>query len=691
VDLNAYLRIFRRRWQLIVLTVLVGVIAAVVATPADATKSVNYTATHRLQGQPFRLPSGENVNPSEQSLTSLAALITSRAVAEKAAAELGVQGDPSTLARGVRAVTDSKDLTITVTVTGTQRGAVITKADAFASALLKALDERSQEQKRVIVEEAQARMAQLQGELRQLDARIGTNAAGNSALVAQRAALGVEYQRQYQRVEIANSSTAAQALTSLGPATARKADGFSAPPTRTGRGLLAAGLGLPIGLALALIVERVDRRIRTKEVAEKAFGLPVLAEVPPMALSARRHDQVLTAERPASIVAEAYRNLRTSLTLMAGPRGVETGAVHHILVSSANPGEGKTTTATNLAAAFAEAGNHVLVLDCDFRHPRVGRYLGVEEGPGLSDALGGRRGTTRLSDVVVASDIPGVSVVTSGSPVVNPAELLARGHDVLQEATALADVVIFDTPPLLVINDASELLPLVDTVVLTCRSGRTTVEAAERVRDLLARLGGPVAGVVLVGSTEAPSSRGHYYYYSGDNLKDLPFWRRFGAARGARGPGRPQARKPAKRPAAPAPQRGAKPQAKGKHAGAKGRQQAEQPRRKGQQPRPANQPQPRQQAPAPAPPLAEPSRPRPAAPPAAPVGPPPAQAPRQAVPPPAPAPDAAFAPPPRGGGVTPEPTDLVPDPIALTDPDQTSVDAANPEDVSPSASPHSPR
>jgi capsular exopolysaccharide synthesis family protein len=411
---------------------------------------------------------------------------------------------------------------------------------------------------------------------------------------------------------------------------------------------------------------------------------------------------VLTAERPASIVAEAYRNLRTSLTLMAAPRGAvgnetpnERADVHVILVSSANPGEGKTTTATNLAAAYAEAGHQVLVLDCDFRHPRVGRFLGVEDGPGLSDALGAGRAAVPLSDVVVASNVPGVSVVTSGSPVVNPAELLARGHHVLQEATTLADVVIFDTPPILVINDATELLPLVDTVVLTCRSGRTTVEAAERVRDLLARLGGPVAGIVLVGSTEAPTSRGHYYYYSGDNLKDLPFWRRLGAAKGARGPRRAPARDIGARRASAAATRGAKGPAKGGQSAKKDRRprpQAQQPRAKGPgSGRPGKPGRPRQEQPAPLP--AEPPQPA-AAPPAAPVGPAPTEQPRQQAPAPQPRPDAVFAPasaPPAGGPNRPDPTELEPDPIALTDPDQMHIDAATPEDVSPSATPPSHR
>jgi capsular exopolysaccharide synthesis family protein len=693
VDLNSYLRIFRRRWSLVLLTVVVGVVAAVVATPASSAAEVDYTATHRLLLQTVKSASGENVIPNNDTVATLDALLSSRDIEQRAAAELGFTGDPAALGRRVRTITTPGELTMSVTATDPDRAQAAAIADAFANSLIKVLEERAQEQQRTIIERAQTRMSELQVELRQLDQRIGTNVAGNSALVAQRAALALEYQRQHQNLEVAEASRNQSGLTSLGTATAKKAGGFVAPRSRAGRGLVAAALGLPIGLALALVVERVDRRIRTKEMAEKAFGLPVLAEVPPMGLAARRHDQVITADQPSSIVAEAYRNLRTSLTLMSTPRGGapagvgDDGGVHVILVSSANPGEGKTTTATNLAAAYAEAGEQVLVLDCDFRHPRVGAYLGVEEGPGLSDALGATR-STRLADVVVASQIPGVNVITSGTPVPNPAELFARGHHVLQEATRLADVVIFDTPPILVINDASELLPLVDTVVLTCRSGRTTVDAAERTGELLARLGGPVAGVVLVGSTEAPSSRGHYYYYGTGN-KNVPFWRRFGGARGPRG--RPPAR--GARPPAAAP--GAK-----SHAKAKAPKGDRRPRPPAQQPRPKQSAPSAKHAPrqpTPSPDLAEPSRPRAAAPPAAPVGPLPTEvpsAPRQerAAPPPRPE---AFAPPPPPPAAPrraqPDPTDVAPDPIALTDPDETSLDAATPEDVSPSVTPPSPR
>lgn len=709
MDLNSYLRIFRRRWSLVFLTVVVGVIAAVVATPADSAQTVDYTATHRLLLQPVKDAAGQTVTPNNDTVTTMKALLSSRDIAQRAAAGLGFTGDPMALSRRVRTISSDGELSLAVTATDPDRAQASAIADAFATSLIKLLEERAQEQQRTIIERAQTRMGQLQVELRQLDARIGRDVAGNSALVAERASLAVEFQRQHQNVEVAQASNNQSGLTSLGTATAKQAGGFVAPRSRVGRGLVAAGLGIPIGLALALIVERVDRRIRTKEAAEQAFGLPMLAEVPPMGLSARRRDDVLTASEPSSIVAEAYRGLRTSLTLMAAPRGAASGEhsdelpVHRILVSSANPGEGKTTTATNLAAAYAEAGHQVLVLDCDFRHPRVGSYLGVGEGPGLSDALGAGRAKTRLADVVVASDIPGVSVITSGSPVPNPAELFARGHHILEEATTLADVVIFDTPPMLVINDASELLPLVDTVVLTCRSGRTTVEAAERTRELLARLGGPVAGVVLVGSTEAPSSRGHYYY-GADSHKGLPFWRRLGRARAPR---RPPTRDTggSKTPAAPRAKTATQGKS-GKHD-RKARPPVEQTRRKPSVPARADRPaQPRRAAPATlpaepvesppaaAPPAAPVGPPRNAAPPAAPVAQRPSQPARQERPAPPPRSDTVFAPPPAptGGGATqPDPPELAPDPIALTDPDQTSLDATTPEDVSPSVPPSSHR
>ena len=166
---------------------------------------------------------------------------------------------------------------------------------------------------------------------------------------------------------------------------------------------LFGGLGFLLGAAMALVLDRIDTRIRSKDDAEAVSGLPVLAQIP---FIPRRHrHELISATRPASPFAEAYRNLRSTLAFARSPlsgssierrRGRPRAtpaqrAIDHeptvILVTSSGPYEGKTTTIANLAASYAETGRSVLILDCDFRRPRLHQVLGTRETPGLADVL----------------------------------------------------------------------------------------------------------------------------------------------------------------------------------------------------------------------------------------------------------------------------------------------------------------
>jgi capsular exopolysaccharide synthesis family protein len=158
----------------------------------------------------------------------------------------------------------------------------------------------------------------------------------------------------------------------------------------------------------------------------------------------------------------------------------------------------------NLAVAMAEAGREVLIVDTDFRAPTVHLAFGLQKGPGLTDLITDPNLSGNLSDLVHPTSVPGVSMVHGGSSVENAAELVAtKGAHLLAQARSLADVVIMDTAPLLVVSDAAELLPEVDAVVIVARAHRTTRDSARRTFELLDRAQIPVLGVVLVG-TESP-------------------------------------------------------------------------------------------------------------------------------------------------------------------------------------------
>ena len=149
--------------------------------------------------------------------------------------------------------------------------------------------------------------------------------------------------------------------------------GFEAPRSRAARVPIAAGIGFLLGCGLAIVVDRLDDRIRDRRRAEQAYGVPVVAELP----SLRRRERgtrLLVGPAEHTHAAESYRTLRTSLAFLAA-EGENPPRCLVVLVTSASPAEGKTTVSANLAAAFAETGQKVVVANADFRRPKLGRFL----------------------------------------------------------------------------------------------------------------------------------------------------------------------------------------------------------------------------------------------------------------------------------------------------------------------------
>lgn len=504
---------------------LVGVLAGGVTAPGSEANRT-YRATHRLLSVPSSNAPRTNAARADVELAATAELVKSDEVLALLAERTGYNGDPLNLARRLEVKVDAGAGVIEITAEDSDPSAAAVLANGAARAFIDHRTATVQTEYEAQITSVTKRRDELQEELRKVQARLAAAPAAQAALIeAERDALVRQYSLAYERYQqLASEPPATAGLKSVQLATAKEVAAFEVPRGRPTRGLLGGIVGLLVGAGLALVLERFDTKIRTRADAERAFGAPVLADVPVIPMSMRHRTEVLTAARPNSLVAEAYRTLRTSLLLMqeaavgqhspAGGGHQEPRELGVILVTSPNPGEGKTTSAANMAASLAESGRSVLVVDCDFRHPRVQKLLHVAPRPGLSDVLVGGPRAPRLADTAVDTDIPGVRMVTSGRYADNPAELFAqRGHSFIAEARALADVVIVDTPPLLAVNDAAELVPYVDSVVLLCRAGRTTISAATRVAEQLRRLGAPLRGVVIAGASEPGQSKGYYYYY----------------------------------------------------------------------------------------------------------------------------------------------------------------------------------
>lgn len=269
--------------------------------------------------------------------------------------------------------------------------------------------------------------------------------------------------------------------------------------------LLAALLG--VGLAFAL--HRFDNRLYNRRDTEAAFGLPVLAEVPKIPWRKRRKGELIAHSEPAATASESYRLLRSSVararSMQLAQRGMSepTEPSCVTLVTSASSSAGKTSTVGNLAVASVAAGNRVLIVAADLRRPRVHQLFDVPEGEGLTEAvkkLSIIGSQPDLDSFLVPTHIDGVTMLLHGGEVTNPGETLALAGPLLAEARQRFDVILVDTPPMLVGNDVNELMAFADLVLVVARTGRSTIDEGQWTEEAAERLQAPTCGVVLVGA-----------------------------------------------------------------------------------------------------------------------------------------------------------------------------------------------
>ena len=269
--------------------------------------------------------------------------------------------------------------------------------------------------------------------------------------------------------------------------------------------LLAAAIGFLLAASAAYLLEYLDDTLKNPDDVQKALNLTTVGTVPRFE-GATPGNELAILSNSQSIATEAYRVLRTNLQFAAIDHPLRT-----LLVTSPAPGEGKSITTANLAAALAQAGRKVILVDADLHKPRAHRVFGLRNNVGLTTAL--LEEHPNLEGLIQEGPVPNLWVLTSGPLPPNPAELLgsARGRELTSQLLERADIVIFDSPPTVALADAAIMSTQTDGVLLVLDAGHTRREIARRAVEGLRRVNARVLGVVL--NRVPPQGEGYYYYY----------------------------------------------------------------------------------------------------------------------------------------------------------------------------------
>jgi capsular exopolysaccharide synthesis family protein len=514
MELKQYLLIVWHWAWLIVLGVLVA--GGTAYTVSKNTAPVYRASIHLLVNQAPGESGGNEftqIQVSERQVRTYSELIRKRPVLEETARRLALPFSGQALAGkiNVTGARDTQIMIVSVEDTDPARAALI------ANTLVAVFIEQNQEIHNARYGEAISSWERALDEvallIEGLEGQIA--ALGSVESAAQEAALArLEPQLTQGR---AHYNETFNQLQSLRVAQARElsnilvvepavAPGGAIRPRTQQNTLLAAVVGGMLALGFVFLLEYLDDTVKSPEQVAQETGLSLLGTIAVIE-GKKAADKLTTYHLPRSPVSEAYRVLRTNLGFAAVDDGLRS-----VMVTSASLEEGKTTTAANLAVAMAQAGKQVIVVDADLRRPTLHKLFQGRNKQGLTTAL--LEAQAPLRDHLQETVIHGLRLMSSGPLPPNPAELLnsQRMHQLVAALQAEADLVIFDTPPVLLLADASILAAQVGGTILVVNAGDTRRDALVQAVERLDKAGATLYGVVMNRVQTGRSGYYNYYY-----------------------------------------------------------------------------------------------------------------------------------------------------------------------------------
>jgi len=512
MEIQEYLAVIKKWWWLALACVLVASVSSYVGTLQMP--RIYQARTTVMVGQSLQKanPNSQDLWISQQLAQTYAEMVKRRPILEGAAQALGLSYIPSGGSVSTRQIPSTQLLEISVRDTDPARACAL--ADEIANQLI---------QQSPTNNEDTDRQAFVQERLEDLETQIQTAED--------------EIESEQQKLEAANSARAIQQYQSNIGALQQKSNSYQATyasllltvqggtnyisviepastptyPISPNVGqtvMLAAAIGLALAVGGAFLIEFLDDTIKSAQEVTRLTGLPLLGSIARIE-GETYPDKLISVQHPLSTIAEAYRVLRTNVQFSSVDKPLTA-----ISVTSPGPTEGKSVTLANLAVVMAQSGLKVVVVDTDLRRPVQHKIFSLSNTEGLSAAM--LHSNPGVIEYIQKTGIENLWLLPSGPIPPNPAELLgsARLGEIIEELKGFADLLLFDSPPSLVVTDAAVLATRMDGVLIVNDAGRTRRAMVKRAIEELHHVRANLLGVVLNRLNQRDGS--YYYYYNED-------------------------------------------------------------------------------------------------------------------------------------------------------------------------------
>ncbi len=539
MELKQFIRLlWRWSWLIVVLIAIAGAAAYIVS---KRTVPVYEASTTLLINQMPANGAAVDLNAlrtSEELAGTYVALLRKRPVMEAVIANFALDTDPDQLAKRVKVslIRDTQLIVVTVEDTDPQRAADI--ADEVVRVFSQQNRELQASRYAASKQNLQQELLRVQADIENIQTKLDALASVPTLekkvqkdqlelLMEQSRSSYTTLLKSYEQVRV----SAAQTIDNLNVVEPALPDTAPTRPKTMLNILLAILVAVMIGVGLVYLFGYLDDSVKSNEELERLMGVPTLAAIARIG-GGDFPDKLIVATNRQSPIAEAYRMLRTNIDFATIDNPLRT-----VVITSSRPGEGKSVTVANLGAALAQTGKRVILVDADLRRPTLHKYFSQTNMRGVTTALLRHEGT--IKDHLVPSGVDNLLLMPSGPLPPNPAELVGsqRMAALIEELTTHADIILFDTPPLLAVVDSALLAHVCDATLLVALAGVTRADALRSSKDHLFQSGARLLGTVF---NQVSAATGGYYqtYYSHHTsnkgrvwwlLARLP-WRRNGSA-----------------------------------------------------------------------------------------------------------------------------------------------------------------